>query len=146
MTGAQIERNRAKERSRRHTRLGKREYEEFKNMLQNIDLSRNKIKRTMGFAYDNIECGEEIVSMIKEKLILPSSFAAVKIAGLYLLSDLLHNSATPIKYATNFKNYIEAVIPDVFESIAQTFRNTTGRMSAFNVSVNISVFLFWHSL
>ena len=30
----------------------------------------------------------QIVSMIKDRLILPSSYGAVKIAGLYLLSDL----------------------------------------------------------
>lgn len=41
--------------------------------------------------------------MIKDKLILPSSYAAVKIAGLYLLSDILHNTAAPVKHASAYR-------------------------------------------
>lgn len=45
----------------------------------------------------------QIVSMIKDRLILPSSYGAVKIAGLYLLSDLLHNAGAPVKHATAYR-------------------------------------------
>jgi len=41
--------------------------------------------------------------MIKDRLILPSSYGAVKIAGLYLLSDLLHNAGAPVKHATAYR-------------------------------------------
>jgi hypothetical protein len=44
-----------------------------------------------------------MVSLLKNKLILSSSLSAVKIAGLYLLSDLLHNSGAPIKGGTDLK-------------------------------------------
>lgn len=41
--------------------------------------------------------------MLKDRLILPSSYAAVKIAGLYLLSDILHNAGAPIKHASTYR-------------------------------------------
>ena len=41
--------------------------------------------------------------MVKDKLILPSSYGAVKIAGLYLLSDILHNAGAPVKHASAYR-------------------------------------------
>ena len=41
--------------------------------------------------------------MVKDKLILPSSYGAVKIAGLYLLSDILHNAGAPVKHASTYR-------------------------------------------
>ena len=46
---------------------------------------------------------EQIIAMIKEQLFLGSSSAAVKIIGLFLLSDILHNSGAPIKQASNYR-------------------------------------------
>lgn len=45
----------------------------------------------------------QIVNMVKDKLILPSSYGAVKIAGLYLLSDILHNAGAPVKHASAYR-------------------------------------------
>ena len=45
----------------------------------------------------------QIVAMVKDKLILPSSYGAVKIAGLYLLSDILHNAGAPVKHASAYR-------------------------------------------
>ena len=45
----------------------------------------------------------QIVSMVKDRLVLRSSYAAVKIAGLYLLSDILHNAGAPVKHASTYR-------------------------------------------
>ena len=103
MTGAQIERARNLERRQHLSRLSKQDYSEWLEILKDLDTSRMKIKRAMGFAFDKIESAEEIVSTVKDRLVIASQHAAVKIAGLYLLSDLLHNSASPVKMATNYK-------------------------------------------
>ena len=52
--------------------------------------------------HDNIHFSQ-IITMLKDRLILPSCYAAVKIAGLYLLSDILHNAGAPIKHAANYR-------------------------------------------
>jgi U2-associated protein SR140 len=105
MTGAQIERLREKERAKRFARLSQPEAAEWRELLRGLELSRPSIKRAMGFAFDKIEAAEQIIEELRDRLILAASPSrpAVKIAGLFLLSDLLHNSASPIKHATDFK-------------------------------------------
>lgn len=71
--------------------------------------------------------------MIRDRLIIPSSYPAVKIAGLYLLSDLLHNAGAPIKHASGYRTLVQNVLPIVLENIGILLRKTSGRMSAFNV-------------
>jgi U2-associated protein SR140 len=109
MTGAQIERKRREAKAAsgsnyRGPRLPKDEYTQWKEILSTLDLSRSSLKVAMGFAFNNIEFAIEIVEMLKNRLILEKEHsAAVKVAGLFLLSDILHNSALPIKHATDFK-------------------------------------------
>jgi U2-associated protein SR140 len=112
MTGAQIERLRDQRRSAKYSRLSKLAAGQWEELLRGLDLSRQSIKTAMGFAFDKIECAEEIVETLIDRLIISSSHSssysavqspAVKMAGLFLLSDLLHNSGTPIKHATDFK-------------------------------------------
>jgi U2-associated protein SR140 len=111
MTGAQIERLRDQRRSAKYSRLSKLAANQWEELLKGLDLSRQSIKTAMGFAFDKIECAEEIVETLIDRMIISHSYSsysavqspAVKMAGLFLLSDLLHNSGTPIKHATDFK-------------------------------------------
>lgn len=61
MTGAQIERARAKERMLRLARLSRDDYSHFKEVLSEVSLSRLSIKKAMGFAFDKIESAEEVL-------------------------------------------------------------------------------------
>jgi U2-associated protein SR140 len=105
MTGAQIERARAKERGSKliNQTLSDDEFDEFTEILQTLTISRNDIKYAMGFAYDKVEAAEDIVNILKESLILRTTSPPLKIARLYLLSDILYNSGVPIKYASNYR-------------------------------------------
>lgn len=60
MTGAQIEREKAKRRLEEQARLRRDDYIEWKFKLANLDLSRESIKTAMGFAYDKVESAEEV--------------------------------------------------------------------------------------
>ena len=62
MTGAQIERERTKQRQLELARLSKDDYQEWKRKLGALDLSRESIKQAMGFAFDKIESAEEVKS------------------------------------------------------------------------------------
>jgi U2-associated protein SR140 len=72
-------------------RLSSDDYDEFMEILRNLDSSREKIKEAMGFALDNAECSEEVVQLLKESLTLAETALPIKIARLYLCSDILHN-------------------------------------------------------
>lgn len=60
MTGAQIERARTKERMDKLAKLSREDYREWKSKLQSLSLERLSIKEAMGFAFDKIECSEEV--------------------------------------------------------------------------------------
>jgi len=138
MTGAQIERARNLRKSTHLTRLSKSDYQEWSRKLQSLSLSRQVLKEAMGFAFDKMEAGEEIVSLIRDKLVLPSQYPAVKIAGLYLLSDILHNAGAPIKHASNYRNLVQSVLPELIFDIAETRRKgATGRMSAMQIDERV---------
>lgn len=95
MTGAQIERARAKEKGVAvvgSVLLKDDDYDEFEAMLHGLSVSRPLIKAAMGFAFDKVESAKEISDILKESLLVKETPVAVKMARLYLLSDILHNS------------------------------------------------------
>lgn len=61
MTGAQIERARTKDRIKMLSRLSVEDYQEWKNILRELNFSKISIKRAMGFAFDKIESSEEVI-------------------------------------------------------------------------------------
>ena len=149
MTGAQIDRERRKERAR-DARLSPAQYEQWLALLRTLSLRRESVKCAMGFAYDHVLCAEDVVSTVVKKLVWPSSVslspaslcalsecslphAAVQIATLYLFSDLLHNSASPIQHATHYKLAVCDALPLVFALLGESVRRAQGRMSAFQV-------------
>lgn len=75
----------------------------------------------------------QIVHMIRDRLILPSNYAAVKVAGLYLLSDILHNAGAPIKHAAGYRTLVQSVLPVMLDDLRDSMRKATGRMSAYHV-------------
>ena len=77
MTGAQIERERTKQRQLELARLSKDDYQEWKRKLGALDLSRESIKQAMGFAFDKIESAEEV--KIHSSIIFPffNNFCAI---------------------------------------------------------------------
>ena len=50
----------------------------------------------MAFALDHSEQGKQIVSILIDALTLDETPQAKKLARLYLVSDILHNSSTPM--------------------------------------------------
>jgi U2-associated protein SR140 len=103
MTGAQIERIRAKERLTRQAMLNEEDYDEFQDLLRDLTLSRRPIKVAMGFAYDKVESSEDIANMLKQSLLVAETPPPTRMARLYLISDILHNSGAPIKNASSYR-------------------------------------------
>lgn len=75
--------------SRNH--LPDADHDDFLDLLRNLTISREKIKEAMGFALDFADASEEVVEAIKDSLVVLETAMPVKLARLYLLSDILHN-------------------------------------------------------
>eukprot|EP01031_Cornospumella_fuschlensis_P043923 gene43923-53701_t len=83
----------------------------FLQLLRQLSLSRASVRACMGFCFDLVAHGAQLVRLVCERLVCSASqrtAGPARIAGLYLLSDLLHNSAAPLRGASQFRREIEA--------------------------------------
>jgi U2-associated protein SR140 len=156
LTGNQIERLRAKERDQRaqlargggtqsgdslsqahipNAPLSNPDFKTFTRMLQHLTIANEHIKAAMGFCFDKIESASELISLVKESLLVKYTAIPTKIGRLYLLSDILHNSGAPVKQASSYRHAIEACLPEIFEALGDLRRRTTGRLTLKQVNL-----------
>ena len=64
MTGAQIERERAKEKRKRGNALSDMEVEELEDLLSTLTVDRKQIREAMGFALDFADLASEVPQYI----------------------------------------------------------------------------------
>ena len=69
----------------------------------------------MGKALDFADASEEVVDLLCESLLVDATPINVKIARLYLLSDILHNSSAPVRNASSYRMHIQKSLPKIFE-------------------------------
>jgi U2-associated protein SR140 len=130
-TGRQLELARARDKGRIvDAHLEEDESRRFMGMLQSLTTARAHVREAMAFSLDHAEASADIVEMLQESLVLAETPAAAKIARLYLVSDILHNSSTQVKNASSYRTLFQDVLPDIFESLNTTHLGMTGRMSA----------------
>lgn len=153
MTSAQIRQAKTKLITKQK-QLSQRSFNEFNDTLLNLTISNLHIKSAMGFVFDHADSAEEIIEIIKKSLIddeikipidegLTSASMPIpaKIARLYLISDILHNSGAPIKNAYVYRNLIQAILPEIFEHLGEILRSKykIGRLSGKQVEEKVSI-------
>lgn len=67
----------------------------------------------MGFALDNADFATQIATALRDSLMLPDTPAPKKVARLFLVSDILHNSSAGVKNASIYRTrfMVRAVAP-----------------------------------
>ncbi|CAN0009333.1 unnamed protein product, partial [Laminaria digitata] len=83
----------------------------------------------------------DVVGVLKESLLVPETPIHVKIARLYLLSDVLHNSSAPVKKASSYRTHLQKGLPEIFDGLNEAFRGVEGRMTAKQVEDRIMALL-----
>eukprot|EP01156_Anaeramoeba_ignava_P019589 Anaeramoba_ignava/a96980_11.p1 GENE.a96980_11~~a96980_11.p1 ORF type:complete len:223 (-),score=91.04 a96980_11:82-750(-) len=107
--------------------------QELIEMLQTISAERQKIKEGMEFVLDHPENVEEMIEMIKKSLTIFETPLKLKIARLYLLSDILHNTcSTSILNAPTFRRCIMESLPDIIQNFSDVLQTISGRICAQN--------------
>lgn len=132
MTGAQIERATGKDR-RGAIKLNGWEKETFHKLLRvQLCATQDSICEAMAFAFDKSGAAIEISDLLKEALLESTNGISVdtRIARLYLLSDILFNSQQPgVRNAFQYRDAIERMSPEVFESLGKHGNGKAGRMT-----------------
>lgn len=108
--------------------LGPRAYRRLCSMLRSLTLRRDRIARITAFAYDHAAHYSSIVALLTASLLRPRTPVPRKLARLYALSDVLHNSCMPVTNAWRYRAAIEARLPLVFAHLGLVARSFAGRM------------------
>jgi hypothetical protein len=56
--------------------------------------------QAMVFALENADAAADVVEVLEEALTLPETSPATKLARLFLVNDILHNSTAPVRNAS----------------------------------------------
>lgn len=101
----------------------------------------------MGFAFDNCDASEEVVDLLKESLTVNETAIPVKLARLYVVSDILHNSSSAVRNASTYRTYLQAALPYIFEGFNAVIRSgVVGRFTAQNLEEKVlSVLQVWEN-
>ncbi|KAJ9473845.1 Nucleolin protein Nsr1 [Pseudozyma hubeiensis] len=100
----------------------------FCSMLRSLTPRRERIARITSFALDHSSSYPSIVDILTTSLLQPSTPIPRKLARLYCISDLLHNSGTPISNAWRYRAAVEEKLPLVFAHLGMVARTFEGRM------------------
>lgn len=75
--------------------LSELERDRFEDLLRQLTVERAAICEAMVFALDNADAAGEVVDILAQSLSLAETPVPLKVARLFLASDILHNSTAP---------------------------------------------------
>ena len=107
------------------------EIDELQVLLRKLTAERLAIGDAMCWAIRRAEAAAEIVDLITQSLTIVNTPIPTKIARLFLVSDLLHNSSAGVKKASLYRSCFEKSLLQVFESFGEKLRSSdVGRITA----------------
>ncbi|KAG7367400.1 RRM domain containing RNA-binding protein [Nitzschia inconspicua] len=150
-TGRQIERARMFRRKglglhrENPSNLDPKEQIEFDLLVRkNLTLSRERICRAMAFCFDKCLAAKQISGLLRDALLDESTSVTIdmRIARLFLLSDVLFNSQQPgIRNAFMYRTTIESMAPDIFSGLGKYRESSIGRMTVNKLRRAVSAVL-----
>jgi U2-associated protein SR140 len=110
--------------------LTEAERDAFEDILRTLTVERSSIRAAMLFALDHAPAAAEISDTLIQALSLPETPVAVKVARLFLLSDVLHNSNAAQSNAAAYRSHLISRLPLVFESLHEAYSALDSRITA----------------
>ncbi|KAJ4483208.1 hypothetical protein J3R30DRAFT_3697978 [Lentinula aciculospora] len=118
-----------RERTRRTT-LGRLARRRFEAMLRALSGKRGEIARCMAFSLEHAEAAHEIADIIVASLLVEGTPVPRKVARLYLICDILHNSAASVPSAWKFRQEFQSRLGIVFDHFGNIYHSFPGRITA----------------
>jgi len=149
MTGRQFERRKRRgDFGSNSSKLNPEELDRFDKLVRKkLSLSRKTICEAMSFCFDNCVAAREVSDLLKEALLDESDHVTndMRIARLYLLSDILFNSQQPgVRNAFMYRTTIEAMAIGVFQELGNVVRRRerlSGRITVNKIRKAVSAVL-----
>lgn len=100
----------------------------LEGMLRALTADRASIREAMVFALDNADAAADVAELLADSLTLSETPVALRVARLFLVSDILHNTAAAARNASRYRARLQDALPDVFESLQEAYRGGGSRM------------------
>ena len=110
--------------------LTEEERDAFEHILRSLTVERSSIRNAMLFALDHAAAAAEISDTLVQALTLRETPVAIKVARLFLLSDVLHNSNAAPSNAAAYRSHLIGRLPLVFESLHEAYSALDSRITA----------------
>lgn len=118
--------------SSRKNVLSNRQRDKLEDLLRDLTPERTKIAKCMVFCVSHADCAEEIVECIAESLSILETPLQVKVARLYLVSDILHNCSVKVPNVSYYRRGFQKLLPEIFANLSASFKAIIARMKAEN--------------
>lgn len=144
-----------KERGRKG-RLGKLARRRFEAMLRGLSGKRGELARCMAFSLEHADAASEVttfgstfsptqfvdgltqvVDIIVASLLVDGTPVPRKVSRLYLICDILHNSAASIPNAWKFRQEFQSRLGFVFDHLSTIYHSFPGRITADSFKAQI---------
>ncbi|CAL1573600.1 unnamed protein product [Knipowitschia caucasica] len=102
----------------------------LEEMLKELTPRRQDIGNTMVFCLQRADAAEEVVALIAESLSMLETPLQKKIARLYLVSDLLHNSCAKVAGASHYRKYFESKLMQICGDLCASHKTIQARLQA----------------
>ncbi|XP_036071240.1 U2 snRNP-associated SURP motif-containing protein isoform X2 [Oryzias melastigma] len=104
--------------------------QKLETLLKELTPSREDIANAMLFCLGRADAAEEVVGLIADSFSLLQTPLQLKIARLYLVSDILHNSCAKVAGASYYRKYFETKLPQIFGELNAAHKNIQARLQA----------------
>uniref|UniRef100_A0A336N3G9 CSON005757 protein n=1 Tax=Culicoides sonorensis TaxID=179676 RepID=A0A336N3G9_CULSO len=109
----------------------------LEDIIRRLTAERKKIADAMIFCIEHAEAADEIAEVICESLCNVSTLPHKKIARLYLVSDVLHNSTVKVQNASFFRMAIENNLVEMFRGLRECHISLESRLKAEGFKVRV---------
>ncbi|KAJ3762814.1 hypothetical protein EV360DRAFT_34953 [Lentinula raphanica] len=114
----------------RKTTLGRLARRRFEAMLRALSGKRGEVARCMAFCLEHAEAAHEIADIIVASLLVEGTPVPRKVARLYLICDILHNSAATVPSAWKYRQEFQSRLGIVFDHLSNIYHSFPGRITA----------------
>jgi U2-associated protein SR140 len=99
-------------------------------MVRGLSGRRGELARCMAFSLEHAEAAGEVADIIVASLLVEGTPVPRKVARLYLICDILHNSAIPLPGAWRFRQEFQSRLGLVFDHLSGIYHSFPGRITA----------------
>ncbi|KAJ1979651.1 hypothetical protein H4R33_005673 [Dimargaris cristalligena] len=110
--------------------LGRQARLRLQRMLRKLQPKRGDILRAMMFVIEHADASDQVVDVITQSLVLEDTPPSVKIARLYLVSDILFNSGMSVPHAWQLRKSFQPKLPEIFASLNRTYLSIDARLKS----------------